>query len=138
MVVKDIYLCLEGNAAAQERLAGIDDLDLYGHRRAKRIIMYARLYFPRLQRIHQHLFDAERQFNDVKFRLFTTAPPSLSEVLDATGKVIHLLRAMEQEIVFNRNHLLRANILPKRYRATTDDELQQTSLAPNGALMNAP
>lgn len=44
----------EGSIAGQEQLRNIDELTLYGHGRAKDIIMLIRLYFPDLSKVHQY------------------------------------------------------------------------------------
>src|SRR4051812_19427839 len=56
---KLLYLCLEGDESARQEFNSVGDLDLYGHKTAKRIIMYIRLYFPKLSRIHQLLFASQ-------------------------------------------------------------------------------
>jgi len=66
---KIIYLCLEGNQRAREQLASMDEQEIYGHRTAKHIIMYIRLYFRRLSRIHQLLFAAQCDLNQLIFQL---------------------------------------------------------------------
>ena len=53
------HLAMEGDAEAQKTLNGLDDLTHYGLDRGKKIIMYIRLYFPALSKIHQMLFAAE-------------------------------------------------------------------------------
>jgi hypothetical protein len=45
------------------KLAHMDDLDVYGHLTAKKMMMLVRLYFPKLSRILQFLFAAERDLN---------------------------------------------------------------------------
>lgn len=135
---KLIYLCLEGDVHARQRIQAMDDLDLYGHRTAKRIIMYIRLYFPRLSWIHQLLFAAQRDLNQLMFDLHSETPPELSDVLTASGKVGHLLRLMEEEIITNRDQLLADHILPKRYRKTTQAALEAETPPPAGPIMNLP
>lgn len=133
---KTIYLCLEGNQKARDQLSSMDDLELYGHRTAKHIIMYIRLYFPRLSRIHQLLFAAQRDLNKLIFQLYSKTPPDFAVVERASGRVGHFLRLMEEEIISNRDHLLGDCLLPKRYRKTTQDEIDAESPAPDGPVMN--
>jgi len=43
---KLICRCVEGNVLAKKEMDSMDELDLCGFRKAKKIIMYIRLYFP--------------------------------------------------------------------------------------------
>jgi len=135
---KLIYRCLEGDAHARQEMEGMDDLHVYGHRTAKQIIMYIRLYFPRLSRIHQLLFAAQRDLNQLIFYLHSETPPKLSDVVTASGRVGHFLRLMEDEIIRNRDHLLSDHILSKRYRKTTQAAIEAEIPPPGGPIMSAP
>jgi len=135
---KLIYLSLEGNTVARQEIGSMDDLDLYGHATAKRIIMYIRLYFPRLSRIHQLLFAAQHDLNQLIFRLQSKTPPDLADVVNASGRIGHFLRLMEEEIIGNRDHLLGDHFLPKPYKRTTQDAIEATVPPPDGPVMNLP
>ena len=132
------YLSLEGNADARSAIASMDDIELYGHATAKRIIMYIRLYFPRLSRVHQLLFAAQRELNELLFQLHSKTPPDLADVVNASGQVAHFLRLMEEEIIRNRDHLLGDHFLPKRYTETTQDAIKAVVPPPKGPIMNLP
>jgi hypothetical protein len=135
---KLIYLSLEGSPDARHEIGSIDDLDLYGHSTAKRMIMYIRLYFPRLSRIHQLLFAAQRDLNQFVFQLHSETPPDLVNVVNASGRVGHFLRLMEEEIISNRDHLLGDYFIPRLYRDTTQDAIKAEIPPPDGPIMNLP
>lgn len=129
------YLCLEGDTEARRQLNEEDDLEIYGHRTAKRIIMYIRLYFPKLASIHQRLFAAQRELNGLMFLMPTANPPEISDVMAASGMIGHFIRLMEQEIIRNRDHLLSDHIFPKRYLRTTPEQLEAVVPLPEGPIM---
>lgn len=133
-----VYLVLEGDADARQELSAVDELGLYGSRTAQKIILYIRLYFPRLSRIHQLLFAAQRELNGLIWQLHTEKPPDLAKVVDASGRVGHFLRLMEQEIITNRDYLLSDHILPKRYRKTSQDAIEAEIPPPNVPIMSPP
>jgi hypothetical protein len=132
------YLSAEGNAHARQEIGSTDELDLYGHRIAKRIIMYIRLYFPRLSGIHQLLFAAQRDLNQLIFQIHSTTPPRPADIVSASGRVGHFLRLMEEEIIRNRDHLLGDRFLPKRYKKTMPDAIKGEIPPPNGPIINLP
>jgi hypothetical protein len=109
----------------------MDHLDLYGHRRAKEIIMYIRLYFPRLARIHQFVFAARRVLNDRVFEVSSGEMPATPDMLEAAGLVSHLLKLMESEIVNNRDALIGDRLWPRRYRESSKEELEAVTPPPN-------
>lgn len=135
---KLIALCLSGNQVARQQLVDMDEIELYGHRIAKRIIMLIRLYFPRLSSIHQKLFAAQQSLNTHIFQLYSETPPDLEVVVEASGRVGHFLRLMEQEIIRNRNHLLGDCHSFQRYIKTSKAEIDTEIPPPNGPIMNLP
>jgi hypothetical protein len=126
------FNALNGDTAARDKIADIDELDLYGLRRAKKIVMYVRLYFPRLSRAHQMIFAAERELNSLQHAILSSTPPDAEEFLLASGQVGHFLMLMEQELIRNRDLLLRANMFPWPYRSTTAAEIDDASPPPAG------
>jgi hypothetical protein len=48
------FRATDGDEEARAKLRGMGELDLYGHRCAKRMILYTRLYFPKLARSSLH------------------------------------------------------------------------------------
>lgn len=126
------FSALNGDAASRAKLAEIDELDLYGLRRAKKIVMYVRLYFPKLSRAHQMIFAAERELNALQHAILSPTPPDAEEFLLASGQVGHFLMLMEQELIRNRDLLLHANMFPWPYRSTTAAEIDDASPPPAG------
>jgi hypothetical protein len=126
------HLAMAGDVESQNTLNGLDDLTHYGLDRGKKIVMYIRLYFPALSRVHQMLFAAEGQLNILRYEVRSAAPPEAEDLLMASGDVGHFLRLMEQEIVDNRDVLLRANWLPRRYRAVTHEQIDNPIPRPEG------
>jgi len=122
---------LDGDDAARKKILALDDLDLYGHRLAKKIIMYIRLYFPQLSRIHQLMFAAQGKQNELLFALHTTHPPKLAEMVEAGGMVAHFLRLFEAEIVNNRDSLIGDRIFHRRYKPTSQTALDAFIPPPN-------
>ena len=135
---KLIYLCIEGDTHARQGIGSIDDLDLYGHRVAKQIIMYICLYFPRLSKIHKLLFAAQSDLNQLIFQLHSDKPPDIAEVVTASGRIGHFLGLMEAEVIRNRDYLLKDFVLVKRYKKTTQEEIEAETLPPDGPIMNLP
>jgi hypothetical protein len=135
---KLIYLTLQGVPSARQQMAAIDDLELYGAVTAKKIIMYIRLYFLPLARIHQMLFNAQHKLNALMFELHSDKPPDLQAVKNASGQVGHFLRLMEEEIIDNRDHLLEDHFFPRRYRYTTRAAIESPEPHPEGPIMHLP
>jgi hypothetical protein len=125
------FRAVDGDEDAQEKIRTMDDLDLYGHRRAKEIIMYIRLYFPRLAQIHQSLFAAKRVLNDRLFEVSIGETPTMPDMIEAAGLVSHFVKLMEAEIVNNRDALIGDKLWPKRYRESTHEELEAVAPAPD-------
>jgi hypothetical protein len=117
------FQAVDGDDAAQVKIQKMDHLDLYGHRTAKEIIMYVRLYFPRLGRIHQLMFAAQRSLNNRLFEISTGKLPGMPDMLEAAGLVSHFVKLIEAEIVDNRDALIRDRLWPRRYRETNQEEL---------------
>lgn len=126
------YMVTDGDQESRKKLLEMDDLELYGHRHAKSIIMYIRLYFPQLSRIHQRLFRAQAELNRAIFELHSDKPPKMEELIKAGGMVGHFLRLMEAEIVNNRDALIRDRFFPKRFKPSTDAEIDAVMPPPEG------
>ncbi|WP_439494590.1 hypothetical protein [Bosea sp. (in: a-proteobacteria)] len=130
------HFALDGDVEAQKTLNGLDDPTYYGLDRAKKIVMYIRLYFPALSKVHQMLFDAESQLNMLRFQMQSAETPDVEALLVAGGNVGHFLRLMEQEIIENRDVLLKANWLPRRYKTVTQEQIDNPSPRPEGPYMH--
>ncbi len=129
---KLLVASIHGDIDAKKEFDAMDELSAYGHLTAKKMVMLVRLYFPRLSRIHQFLFAAERQVGQCMWELSTDNPPSLEAILEASGTVGHMLSLMEQEMVDNQEKLLRVNTLPRRYRAASLRDIENVPPPPEG------
>lgn len=129
---KLLVASIHGDIEAKRELDEADELAAYGHLTAKKMVMLVRLYFPKLSRVHQLLFAAERQLSQRMWELSMDEPPTLEALIEASGKVGHMLRLMEQEMVANQNVLLRSTVLPRRYRAVTQQEIEDVPPPPDG------
>jgi len=129
-VCTEAFKAICGDSSAVLKIKNMDHLDLYGHRTAKEIIMYIRLYFPRLGRIHQLMFAAQKELNDLLFEVCAEHPPSMPDMLEAAGMVSHFLRLMESEIVNNRDALIGDKLWPRRYRECSEAELNDVKPPP--------
>ncbi|WP_162488482.1 hypothetical protein [Azospirillum lipoferum] len=83
--------------------------EVYGHSRAKKIIMYIRLYFPELTYVHQHAFKAEAKVNHALYKIHTGSMESFDKIFELSGAFGQLMRLMEKEIIENYAKLVRAN-----------------------------
>lgn len=128
------FRAIDGDEEARGKLRGMNELDLYGHRTAKRMIMYIRLYFPKLGPIYQLLFAAQRDVDVLLFDVSSGRLPLMADMLEAAGKVSHFVRLMEREIVNNRDSLVGDRLWPPRYRQSTREELDTLPPVPEGPL----
>lgn len=131
---KLVKFALMGDQASINQLHSIDELDLYGHRQAKQIIMLIRLYFPKLSSIHQALFSAQSDQNKLIFQLYTKTPPELNQVIEATGRISRLLRLMEEEMVRNQSYLLQDYSCLMHYKKTARKKIQADLELPEGPI----
>lgn len=129
---------VEGDIGAKKHLEGLDDLEVYGHLTAKKMVMLVRLYFPKLTRIHQFLFSAERELSQKVWSLSMNEPIALEELLEASGRVGHMLRLMEQEMVGNQGVLLKTTIIPRFYSQASEAEVLDVPLPPPGPPLAKP
>jgi hypothetical protein len=130
-ICTEAFRAIAGDKEAQEKIRRMDHLDLYGHRRAKEFIMYIRLYFPRLGRIHQLMFAAQQVLNDRLFEVSVGEMPTMPSMLEAAGLVSHFVKLMEAEIVNNRDALIGDRLLPRRYRESSNEELEAVTPPPD-------
>jgi hypothetical protein len=132
------FRAVDGDENAREELAKMDHLDLYGHKRAKEIIMYIRLYFPRLARIHQLVFRAQRELNDLLWRVTHKEEVAMQDMVRAGGQVGHFIKLMEQEIVANRDALIKDRVFRRRFKETTEAEIEDMTSPPAGSPIAPP
>lgn len=129
---KLLVASVHGDIEAKKQLDNMDELAAYGHLTAKKMVMIVRLYFPRLSRIHQFLFAAERELSELIWELSTGNPPALEALVETSGKVGHMLRLMEQEMVANQRKLLQSTLFPHRYKAVSKKEIMNVPPPPDG------
>jgi len=122
-----------GDAKARKILEESDEIELYGHTTAKRIISLVRLYFPELSQIHQSLFAAEREMNGLAWSLLEDNTPKIDELITACGNVGHMIRLMEKEIIDNRDRLLKSKLIFRRYRVTSNMDKKAVPAWPEGS-----
>jgi hypothetical protein len=122
-VFKIIHLHLTNNSGQLPRLEKVDEPELYGHITGKEIVMFIRLYFPKLSHIHQILFSAQRELNRHLYSLQTSSPSTLEEVHQTSGRVGYLLRLMEAEMIDNRDYLIGDYLFLKNYISTPQSEI---------------
>lgn len=125
---------IDRNEEALLNLRGMNELDLYGHRTAKRILLYIRLYFPQLSLIHKRLYAARQAVSGLVFKVVTGQMPPMADMLKAAGLVTHFGRLMEAEIVSNRDSLIGDRFWPPRYRQSTAEELDAVPRIPDKPL----
>jgi hypothetical protein len=129
---------IDGDVNAGGKLRDMSELDVYGHRIGKKIIMYIRLYFPKLGPIHQQVFGAQRKAHDLLYQIKVGHIPAMEDMLRAAGMVAHLVRLMEREIVNNRDSLIGDRLWRPRYRSTTPEELAAVPPIPVEAWVTKP
>jgi hypothetical protein len=132
---KRVYVALHGSESARERLLTVDERELYDYQTSKEMIMYTRLYFPKLSRVHQLLFGAQSALHDAIFRINSDSPPEYPYVEGAFGRVAHFIRLMEVEIIRNRDRLIGDYFFFRRYKGATEDEIEAENPAPPGPAM---
>lgn len=121
-----------GEKDALNVITTMEESTLYGLARAKRIIMYVRLYFPKLTTIHVLVFRAQQEFNDLTYQACGDEPPEIKDLVNSIGDVSHCLSLMEEEIIRNRDVLLSDYFFWKRYENTSKAALERKRPAPDG------
>ena len=96
--------------------AAITDPKIYGGDLNKKMIMYIRLYFPRLAHGHQKMFNTQRWINDLIYKIHSATPPERSQIDSAFEGYGACIRELEEEIVSNQRLLIDRPILPRRYK----------------------
>lgn len=83
----------------------------------KKIVMYVRLYFPKLSAAHQSVFKLNNEVNSLIFEAETGTQLSEEQLLQLSGRYGEALKAMEAEIISNRATLVRENIFPRHHES---------------------
>jgi len=127
---KIIISYIEGNKEVVDALASAHEVDLYGHRNATRVIMLVTLYFPKLSKIHQHLFRKQSVLNEVMHLVMAKQKIDPIQANTALAEFVHSVRMMRGEIVKNRDYLVGDCHPFKIYRVSTQSELDAVQLPP--------
>ncbi len=82
----------------------------------KKLVMYVRLYFPKLTATHQAVFAANHAVNALIHEAENGPALEHQKLLLAARRYGEALSAMEGEVINNRAQLVCVNILPRRHR----------------------
>lgn len=82
----------------------------------KKIVMLVRLYFPKMSKSHQEVFQRNHCVNILIFEAENGSPLSEMRLLTLSGAYRDAVVAMEEELIQNRRVLVKDYILPTRYR----------------------
>jgi hypothetical protein len=91
---------------------------IYGLDINKKIVMLIRLYFPKLALTHQKTFQANRNINQLIFNLNNGDKTDSAEIDNVLSEFINLLKQFEDEIIQNKDILIKSSILPQIYKKT--------------------
>jgi len=100
------------------RLLELNVEKLYGLELNKKMVMYIRLYFPSLAKVHQKLFTTQRKLNELIYRIDEKDPPAWVEFDILFAQLGSCLRDMEEEMIKNRGLLTGERSLMRYKRAT--------------------
>lgn len=84
--------------------------------------------------MHQMLFAAQQEFNELIACMNSDNPPEIDEIVMASGRIGHFLRLLEAEIINNRDVLLTDHILPRRYLVTSKKDIENEIPPPDGSI----
>jgi len=68
----------------------------------KKVVMYARLYFPQLSTAYEALSVAQSRLHELEKKRLTDAPPAVEEFMKAYSQYIDCLGVLENMIVSNK------------------------------------
>ncbi len=90
--------------------------ELQGLELHKKIVMLVRLYFPKISKAHQEVFQRNHSVNMLIFAAENGPPLSEIRLLALSGEYRDAVVAMEEELIHNRRFLVKDHTLPTRYR----------------------
>jgi hypothetical protein len=93
----------------------------------KKLVMYVKLYFPRLGQTYASIFVAQSRLNDLVNKLMSDAPPKMEELDEAFSQYGKCLGVMEDEIVSNKPLLTGSSRLFNRYRTQSNNGMHPTA-----------
>jgi hypothetical protein len=93
-----------------------ETIKIYGLDINKKIVMLIRLYFPQLSATHQKFFDANRKINKLIYDLSHDKETNDNEVNTIFFEYLDLLKIFEEEIIQNKDVLVKAYLFPRIYK----------------------
>jgi hypothetical protein len=93
----------------------------------KKIVMLVRLYFPRLSKAHQVVFQRNSKVNMHIYEAETGPSLSIEQLLTLSGAYRDAVVAMEEELILNRRALVKDYLIPVHYKRV----VIQSTLPPN-------
>lgn len=88
----------------------------------KKIVMYVRLYFPKLSKTHQHVFQRNSAINMLIYSIETGNEHKTDELMSFSYSYRDAVVAMEEEIINNRNILTRDHLIFRKYKKSRTKE----------------
>jgi len=89
----------------------------------KQIIMYVRLYFPELEKTHIELFHGNSEITEKIYLLLNHGEIEQEDFISIFVSFGSYLRAMEEEIINNRESLVGATLWPRKHKRSTHNKL---------------
>jgi hypothetical protein len=114
----------------EPELATSDDFYLHfmhGLDVQKKIIMYVRLYFPRLSLVYEDIAKAQNQMQELEKGVMSGTNPTAEEVEEVFKKYGKCLAVMEAMIVSNRALLTGSFWVLRRYRPPANNGMHPTA-----------
>jgi len=96
----------------------------------KQIIMFVRLYFPKLAKSHQALFRANQKVNDFIFQVMQTESVDSEVMIKSFLDFGGYIGAMESELIDNRKLLVGENVFPRLYKKSTPQSTRADQVPP--------
>ena len=82
----------------------------------KKVVMLVRLYFPKLSKAHQAVFQCNSKVNTLIYEAETGPPLTEEQLFALSGEYRDAIVAMEEALILNRRVLVKDYLLPARYR----------------------
>ncbi len=113
-------IILRGQNAPKKVMTQLQSLDdVYCLKLHKKIVMYVRLYFPRLTHTHQKLFQSQLQLNKLVFNFLSSGNLPLPDIIETSRDVGKHLQTIEKEIIDNWPVLVGKRSILKFYKRAT-------------------
>jgi len=120
-------IIIKGKANPKLLLTKLQSLDdIYCYKLFRHMIMYVRLYFPRLELTQQHLYDNQKHLNDLISSFIDSGVLSIDEITQASFSIGEFLKKMEVEIIDNHAVLVGKKSFLKLYKRAHDAPLKKT------------